>query len=162
MQKLNKQMTKIINKCCGLNITATLTSNFWMSEKNQLLSYSLVPDKCDKDFCDYVNKTFGCNFQPNTIELFELSILHEVGHFKTFKCFSDDAKAYNQLCKWFIDKIPFYHLSNKLYFNLPLERMATEWAINFIRKCPNRMKYLERNIYTDVQDFYKRVAGAES
>lgn len=163
MEILNKQMTNLINKCCGLNITATLTGSFWMSQNHQQIAFSLFNDDVhDADFCNFVNKEFNCNFAPCTIELLELSILHEVGHFKTFPLFSDNAKAYNQLCKYVIDKIPFNSIGNRLYFKLPIEKKATEWAINFIRTHPNRMKYFERNLNKYVQNFYKRVADSTS
>ena len=155
MEKLNKKMTKIINKCCGLNIKAKLNSQFWMSENKKIIAYSLIPDTCDKDFCNFVNKTWNCKFEPCTLALMELSILHEVGHFKTFPYFSDNAKFYNQLCKIIIDKIPFDKLQNYLYFNLPLEKKATEWAINFMRKYPKRAKYFADKMYIAVQEFYK-------
>lgn len=162
MEKLNKKMTSIINKCCGLNIKAKLTSQFWVSENKQLISYSLIPDTCDKDFCNFVNKTWNCKFEPCTLALMELSILHEVGHLKTFPYFSDRARFFNQVCKLIIDRLPFDKLQNYLYFNLPLEKKATEWAIHFMRKYPKRADYFAKKMNANVQDFYKRVAGAVS
>ncbi len=158
MEKLNKQMTDTINKCCGLNITATLATGFEMSQNNQSIYYSITVDKCDKDFCNFVNKTWNCNFKPQSVELMELSILHEVGHFKTFPYFSNNNFAWNQLCKLFINKMPkcLSRLQNYLYFHLPLEKTATAWAVNYLRKCPKKAKVLEKEMVASVTDFYKR------
>ena len=50
MKTLNKQMSEMIKECCGLTLTATLNSNFWVSINHKQIAYSLQCDKCDKDY----------------------------------------------------------------------------------------------------------------
>ena len=162
MKTLNKQMSEMIKECCGLTLTATLNSNFWVSINHKQIAYSLQCDKCDKDFCSFMKKHWNCDFQPATIDLMVLSILHEIGHLKTFKYFSDNNKMWNTICKLAIDKIPkpFHHVANKLYFNLPLEKAATAWAVWFYKTHPNKIEKFKTDLYTNVQAFYKRLTAS--
>ena len=162
MKTLNKQMSEMIKECCGLTLTATLDQNFWVSKSHKKIAYSLQCDKCDKDFCSFVKKNWKYDFQPATIDLMILSILHEVGHLKTFKYFSDTNTMWNMICKIGIDKLPkpLYHVANKLYFNLPLEKAATAWAIWFYKMHPDKIKTFKQELNTNVQAFYKRLTAS--
>lgn len=82
------------------------------------------------DFIKFANQ-----INPNCkyINPFLLTILHEIGHIKTWNQKDDDERsaintaleiAYNK-------KLIKYKTYCNMYFNIPLERKATEWAINF-------------------------------
>ena len=163
MATLNEKMTKIIQKCFNVDAEAVFDASFWASTAENAIGYSLLACNCDSDFCKYVNETFDCDFKPLTMECFLLSLMHEIGHLKTLPKLSDNVKARNQLVKILIDR--FHNpenvngLINYLYFNLKMEKVATAWAIHFIKKYPNRVKWLEKQVNKAVQEFYGAVAS---
>ena len=42
------------------------------------------------------------------------------------------------------------------YFNLPDEIMATQWAVNYIKNNPERVKIMWHNIQKALKKFYKK------
>ena len=90
--------------------------------------------RTDKFFKDFVNKL---NSQCKTINPFLLSILHEIGHIETW---SDEASKEKDMIYGLLelkydaeevlteDKLEEYC---NLYFNIPLEKDATLWGIDY-------------------------------
>jgi len=83
----------------------------------------------------YINDTFHI-----TVPLYLLSILHEIGHLETAYQLSQEDVDSDNIDKEIIklafenalDKDNCYHLF-KAYWDLKMEYLATEWAINFIK-----------------------------
>ncbi len=97
--------------------------------------------RTDKYFMDFVKK-----IRPECdVPIFFLSLLHEVGHIMTYDIEDEENKdiIYGLL------KIQFDESKkddaalqqyDEMYFNIPLERNATEWGINFAMNNPKLIK----------------------
>lgn len=78
-----------------------------------------------------------------------LSLLHELGHFETEKDVPlgyDRFKAREQYVKWGGKD---YRMLNMMYFSLPDEWLATQWAIDWLSEPENRQraKQFERDFF---------------
>lgn len=102
-------------------------------------------DKIDKEtFADYVNELNDkCKF--NTLLL---GILHEVGHIFTYD--ENDEDEYTRdtelLSLLYKEKKLSARQLNEFYVRLPLERKATEWAIEFAMLNKKLCKYYQRKL----------------
>ena len=98
---------------------------------------------------DVFFKEFVKELNPNcNVPIFMLSILHEIGHIMTWTEEEMDEKdvIYNLLMTEFVSSIKDEEKLKKydnLYFNIPLEKNATLWGINFAMEHPQLIeKYL--------------------
>ena len=90
----------------------------------------------DKAFIDLVNELEPNFFQKYKISLWLLSVLHEIGHIQTHDEELED--DYN-FCVDFLNEL---RLNNEItdkeqseyYVRLDLEKMATQWAIDYVKK----------------------------
>lgn len=70
---------------------------------------------------------------------FTWSLLHEIGHAKTWRYFTK--KAWKKYAK----TAPYIHDIEE-YFRIPQERVATDWAADYIRKHPKKIKKFEKKL----------------
>lgn len=100
--------------------------------------YSLaVADRPGRLYMDFV-KSLAPDIK---CDIFLISFLHELGHHETLDLISHEDEIYSQDMKDFINETieknrnddDVYAAMNSLYFNLPDEIIATQWAIKYIR-----------------------------
>lgn len=111
-------------------------------EEERVYFSILVAERSDRLFKEYIKKTF--NFDVPSI--FMISLLHEVGHAETikditFKQFKKDLKAKNLLIERLeaISKDdPTYDAIFSEYFDLGVEKVATQWAVNYYKENKKR------------------------
>lgn len=118
---------------------AELDTDFGYYYASNRITYSLVvSDNMDRFFLD-----FAKSLNPSlTCDIFLLSLLHEIGHEETLDELDDSTIAYCQDEKTRINmQYTFAELDkdeDKMraaaneYFNLPDEKIATEWAIDYM------------------------------
>ncbi len=132
-------------------------TDFGFLPKTHTIYLALIEiEETVKDFLDFC---ISCGLPENDFDDFGLSFLHELGHFMTWDQIpvSDLMMYYFAIEDLDDDNEISNHERNLIYFNLPVEKIATEWAINFIKNnfnqyasfC-NQIKTLLHNFVTDL------------
>lgn len=88
----------------------------------------------EDDYTDYVYSEFLFENFNEYFNIFLLSILHEVGHLMTWteELATERERMYLMLQLGFNSTNAESY--DKSYFSIPMEYMATEWAVNYYRK----------------------------
>lgn len=128
-----------------------------------IVTFRLNITDSDEAFSKFVKERF--NFEDDNI--FMLSLLHEVGHHVT----DDDINEniYN-FCKQEKDRIEseIYNVDEDRwlelqyqYFNLPDEIMATQWAVDYIKKHPKKVRKMWKKCEKALHKFYAKNLGVD-
>lgn len=72
-----------------------------------------------------------------------MAFLHELGHFITYDDFLDDEFDDTDLIKGMLGIAPITKASYEIYYHLPVEIAATEWAVNYINSNPEEAVILD-------------------
>ena len=135
-----KRVNKIINEFCDqFGVTARPAAEFIAILEDREITYSfVVTDPADKYFIPFINK-----LAPDiTADIFLVSLFHEIGHLYTQFNFSEETWNRGWETKEAISKAielceerdeALIEMKNNEYFNLPEEKAATLWGINYIR-----------------------------
>ncbi len=75
--------------------------------------------------------------------MFLLSLFHEIGHYMTFDDLGEEDFAYSCDVKALLGTTDD---DAKIYFRLPIEIAATNWAIDYINEHPTEISKLEKAI----------------
>ena len=87
-------------------------------------------------FMDYINQTYP---DITDVSEFTWSLLHEIGHTQTWNEFSKkDWKRYAK-------KAPHVHDIEE-YYAIPQEHRANDWAAEYIRNHPKKIRKFEKKI----------------
>lgn len=124
----------------GYDLDFEMGTDFAYYDNKNLITYSLVvSERMDNLFMDFA-KSKGLEVDCG---IFFLSLLHEVGHYNTIDELTD---RQNAKCDEAKRKLRTSDADAKKYFNILDERMATEWAINYINENAERLKKLSEKI----------------
>ena len=138
---------------------AELSDEFVYFHDDCTVGYTLViGDFADKVWKEYVLKKFNYSIK-NT---FVFSLLHEIGHHYTIGLF-DSKRTKEEKAK--IDRIEkllkltsgddaerVLHLA---YFDLPTERIATEWAVKYARENEKELNDFWNKLNSALREFYR-------
>lgn len=97
-------------------------------------------------YLKFLKQEFGKDFNP-----FVISLLHEVGHIKT----NDEEMLEDRDLVYGLLKMDFYNGTssieeyNNMYFRIPAEYSATEWAVDYYNKNKEKCEKLAKNISID-------------
>lgn len=154
------KITKIINDFLKpFDATAAMGSDFSYWYYDNKIQYTLVMPENSKD---YFIENFHRLAPDINCDAFLISILHELGHHETLDLIDD--KEYELCCDI------KYELQEKIdgevteeeeaeihqqYFNLPDEREATTWAINYIREHTEEVEKFWKKLSKAIMRFYK-------
>lgn len=154
-----KRVNRIINEFVSqFGLTAELEPDFSYWRGDLHIGYSLaVTDSSDKyflPFCNHLNSRVKA-------DTFLISLMHEVAHHFTQFNFSDEeweriheikehistqlAKNPDKAAKW-----------NNIYFNLSVERAATEWALNYIEIHSEEVAEFWSELQPAILRFYRK------
>ena len=143
-----------------------------ITELNKVLNDFLEPFDCsayfNDDFCYWyvgskINYTlvvtdnqadsflaFAESLFPSIhADIFLWSFLHELGHHETLDDFDEETHL---LYRTIVNN---ENLSDEEYYNLPLEKAATEWAGNYMLSHISEISKLWNKIAPLIQQFYK-------
>lgn len=87
----------------------------------------------------------------NDISNFTWSFLHEVGHCMTWSYLNKRTKNH---CRNIKRKIDRGSIEPTVYYTLADEKMATDWALNFVKKNHRLVQRFDVNIMTEITNFY--------
>lgn len=80
----------------------------------------------DRLICEFVLDKFGVSMHP-----FLLGLCHEIGHIKTYSTELDDERSVLYYMLQLNFKEENYEDYSRMYFSIPSEFAATEWAVKF-------------------------------
>ena len=85
---------------------------------------------------------FAAQINPiaREIDIVLLSLLHEFGHHETYYLLTEEEEVEEKFMRMLYQGIG-HDVTG--YFNLPSERMATEWALDFAEKNIDKIKELD-------------------
>ena len=154
-----KRVNRIINEFLNqFGLTARLESDFYYCRNDFHIGYALTTvDAADKyflPFCEHINPTIKA-------DAFLISLMHEVAHHFTQFNFSDEewertdeikehisiqlTKNPGKAAKW-----------NNVYFNLSVERAATEWALNYMATHSEEIEEFLAELQPSILRFYRK------
>ena len=156
VKKLNKAISTELK---DFKVNAVLDTEFAMFMEDRIIGYKLDVNTVDKWFDEYIYKTFGFDVGEND---FVISLLHEIGHFKTLN--QVEQKTYDKAQKEIakiqkkLEKVDTERKEKNLhfkYFSVPTEIIATAWAVEWARNHPKKYKKMCKNTLLAIQEFYK-------
>lgn len=152
---------KILNEfLADFECRAELGSDFCYWDDCNLINYSLVMPQVGKD---YFMENWHILAPEMTIDPFLASLLHEVAHSQTLHLLTEEEEQYCQKMKTILSselvKREMLHQENRecyfTYFALPDEKLATDWAINYIRNHTQQISAFWQKLQTAIMEFYK-------
>lgn len=126
-----------------LDYTVALQPKFEANLDTDVIGYAvIVPDTATKAFvADFIKRFPVCKcFDP-----FTLSLMHELGHLETECDMVDDTEERNTIT------------DNETYFDLYNERIATDWAGEYLTENKEEMLMLERQILTELHKVWAKI-----
>ena len=98
-------------------------------------------------FLNFVEKLFP----EIKADIFLWSFLHEVGHHETIDDFDDlEHQVYHHI-------VQRVEISDEYYYNLPIEKAATEWAGEFMKNNVSEVQRLWNNIQPVLKRLYTEI-----
>ena len=159
--KGKKRINRIINNYLRkFGLKGILDTDYCAYLEDKTVGYALmVTDASDKyfiPFCESIDKEVKA-------DTFILSIFHEIGHFMTWDNFTDREIENGFLAKDLIDAAinateddEVIARENYNYFNLPEERAATEWGLNYIKTHAAEVGKFWAILKPAIMQFYKK------
>lgn len=146
--KLNNILNKFLEDN-GIECTADIDTDFNYSYSKSIAYYALVvPDRISKLF----NSFFEVVSYGIEADIFLTSWLHEVGHNETMDLISEEDYQYSEERK---KELTSSDEDCLLYFNLPIEIAATNWAIKFIKENTDAVAALWKEIQPIIMQIYE-------
>ena len=149
--ELNKAITEITNildnwlKENGFDLTTRFEQDFGYYHNSNVIAFGLLRTEMNEEcFANFVDDLggYGCDEFG-----FINSFFHELGHHETYDTISDRDYEYGQMVKAYLaDKEELDRYDLYTYFNLPIERAATEWAVIYINDHTPEVMELGRKI----------------
>lgn len=141
IQKINRILNKYL---ADFGYKIHYGSDFCCNVATEEIYWTLyTPINADKWFMEFAKKN-GLKYECGT---FILALFHEIGHLETYDKLSDKVLDYCEEQKELIvGEYAETKEGNMRYFNLPIERRATKWAIRFINTFPEFCKEINDTV----------------
>lgn len=121
------------------NVSAEMGTDFCYWYEEEIVDYTLVvSERMDNLFLDFARR----NGLKVDCGIFILSLFHEVGHSLTLEFFKDRDRNKD-------------NLPPEKYFNLPEEKAATLWAIDYINNHVEELKKLSEDLKPAIEEVIK-------
>lgn len=155
LKKLNKAITAEV-ATFGIKKAVCETEFAYYFSDNHI-GYKAVVDISDEIFDAFVEERFEYHVEQD----FPISLLHEIGHRETGDdidgglyewCLAEKERINKRIAEA-EDEETLKHFYFQ-YFNLPDEIMATQWAVNFAKRHPKKIKKMWKNIEKAFHAFY--------
>lgn len=147
-EKINKVLNRFL-KNNGFELSAKLGTDFAYFYDKSEITYSLVnSERMNKLFKNYAYE-LGLGYDCGD---FLLAFFHEIGHDQTMEDLDDDLEEECSLIKKTLSDTD--KDANK-YFRLYDERVATEWAIDYINNNKQKIQNFVYELAPAITDFLK-------
>jgi len=155
IEELTAAVDGIIWDIVGMDANSNLSTDFGAyCDMNEIDFAVVVLERMDSMFSQFVKETFDVTIE-DTIDLWCLSLLHELGHLQTMDFIPNYIQLANKLEKKVIDKFSKIDSICYKYFSLTVEYEATQWACNWIKDNPTKYDEMRNTIAKALEDFYK-------
>lgn len=126
-----------------LDYTVALQPKFEANLDTDVIGYAVaVPESATEAFVtDFLKRFPSCK----CFHSFTLSFMHELGHLETECDMVDDTEERNTIT------------DNETYFDLYNERIATDWAGEYLTENKEEMLMLERQILTELKKVWAKI-----
>ena len=143
MDKLTNVLDKFLEE---FECTSIVDTNFYCLIASNVIAVSLVvSEKNSSSFMSRVNRLY-----PDIhADEFLWSFLHEVGHVETINTLDDDELYFSKTQK------KNENITNEVYYELPDEFAATEWAANYMRENTEKVAKFWNEVQSVIMDIYK-------
>lgn len=128
------------------NVNLGLDFYCYPNTKEIFISVLAIPTAIDGFMENLLDRT-----DINDISNFTWSFLHEVGHCMTWSYLNE--RTINH-CRNIKRKINRGSIKPTVYYTLADEKMATDWALNFVKKNHRLVQRFDVNILTEITNFY--------
>ena len=125
------KIAKLIEKFIGGDCEVKYSNMFSYEPVDEIITFTFGEDEfSNREWKKFLAEKY--NFTLTKENIFAMSILHELGHHYTVDLFSDE--------QWEEEATESSLLGltgaerHQAYFNLPIERAATEWAVMVYRE----------------------------
>lgn len=159
MKKIDSsEIDNILNKFLVENdfdCYAELGEDFAYYDAKSLITYALIiPVDNDKWFFEYAT-SLGLKYDCGN---FILSFFHEIGHSETLHLLEDEEEEEIWKVKNNLTFEEFEKSKEKanIYFDLPDEKLATQWAVDYINENVGKVRELSNKLEIAVNGFYKK------
>ena len=143
MDKLTNVLDKFLEE---FECTSIVDTNFYCLIASKVIAVSLVvTEKNSSSFMSRVNRLY-----PDIhADEFLWSFLHEVGHIKTIDTLDDDELYFSKTQK------KNENITNEVYYELPDEFAATEWAANYMRENTEKVAKFWNEVQSVIMNIYQ-------
>ena len=143
IDKLTDVLDKFLEE---FECTSIIDTNFYCLITSNVIAVSLVvSEKNSSSFMSRVNRLY-----PDIhADEFLWSFLHEVGHIETINTLDDDELYFSKTQK------KNENITNEVYYELPDEFAATEWAANYMRENTEKVAKFWNEVQSVIMDIYK-------
>ena len=146
IMKLFAPVTALLNDFIQMfdeEYTVELAHKFCADNIQEVVYYTVVmpKDSVDEFTTDFIKRFPACS----CFSEFMLSFMHELGHLETEWDMVDDTAERNQIT------------DNATYFQLYNERIATDWAGEYLTDHKAEMQMLERQILTEIHKIWQSI-----
>ena len=123
--------------------TVELHTDFDANNITEIIGYAVaMPEASTKAFTEnFIKRYPACK----CFNAFTLSFMHELGHLETEWDMVDDTAERNEVT------------DNETYFNLFNERIATDWAGEYLTENKEDMLMLEKQILTEIHKVWEKI-----
>lgn len=165
MNKIDySSLTKTVNQFVSkFGCTAEPGLEFVYYDDNTIQYSIIITDEFSESFKDFAD---SLGF-PKDLEIFVLSILHELGHHNTLELVPKHIKIINHLIKKIYNILIRinYEWVEKLsykYYNLYVEKVATWWAVQYARDHHKALLRFQQDIARELNSLYEKIELEES
>jgi len=150
------QLNTYINKWLSRNdfdCSAKIDTEFYYDSIKNKIGYAIAESenqiKCFADYCNQLGLA-------HSLEYFTLAFFHELGHNETLDIVSDAEYNKSLKEKAKLNKLKVITDKDKYkYYNLPIEQIATQWAVDYINDNIAKIKDFETNVFYLIQKIYE-------
>jgi hypothetical protein len=145
-------LIRLVEKFIDHDCTVKILKQFCYQPENKVIGISLIEDNSsNSEWAKYLKDTF--NFTLTQENLFAMSILHELGHHYTVDYFENDEWIEQATEKALGDLTG--SARQQAYFNLPIEKVATEFAVKVYNANERDMRAWNHRLNCAVRHFEK-------
>lgn len=150
--RLDKVITKYVRKF-GLR-RAFNGNEFCFYDNINVITYSMFHTELDKEWADHINQKYNCDIKPF---FFIFCLLHEIGHYKTLPTIPiEELEKELAIRETLQETVSNQKEMNEIYTNLPSERLANEWAIDYLEKNYVSCWEFQKKIFAIMAHYYKK------
>lgn len=145
-----KEIVDIVNDFTKqFNCKAEIDSDFWIDISNNRIHFALFLS--ERDNMEFMDSVYRC--RPNvTMDIFMWSLLHEIFHAETYDDLTDEEIEYSRDMK---DLISMGEIPRCEYYDLPIERLATEGAVKYANTHFKELKSFWEKLQPAILNFYE-------